>query len=286
MKRIVQACLASVIVFGLAFCVSQRKTAPAKGWVQLFNGKDLQDWDIKIRGHALNENYGNTFRVVDGNLQVSYDSYTDWNDTYGHIFHKQKFSSYLLVMEYRFIGEQIKNGPGWAHRNNGAMLHSQSAASMGLQQDFPISLEAQLLGGNGTDARSTGNLCTPGTHVEMDGKLFTPHCVNSTSKTYHGDQWVTAEVLVLGDSLIKHIVMGDTVLTYAKPRIGGGNVSNYSPDAYKEGQPLTEGYIAFQSESHPTEFRKIELYDLKPYVKNPKALKRVLSDLQNRNTSL
>lgn len=286
MKRVFQVSLTLLVLFSLAFCVVQNRTSENDGWIQLFNGKDLQDWDIKIRGHALNENYGNTFRVVDGNLQVSYDQYASWDEKYGHIFHKQKFSSYLLVMEYRFVGDQIKDGPGWAHRNNGAMLHSQSAASMGLQQDFPISLEAQLLGGNGTDARSTGNLCTPGTHVVMDGKLFTPHCVNSTSETYHGDQWVTAEVLVLGDSLIKHIVMGDTVLTYSKPQIGGGNVSDYSPDVYKEGQPLTEGHIAFQSESHPTEFRKIELFDLKPYVRNPKELKKVLCDLQNRNTQL
>ena len=113
-----------------------------------------------------------------------------------------------MVVEYRFVGDQIKDGPGWATRNSGMMLHGQSPESMALDQDFPISMEAQLLGGNGKDERTTNNLCTPGTNVVMDGKLFTPHCVISTSKTYHGDQWVKAEVLVLGDSIIKHIVHG------------------------------------------------------------------------------
>jgi hypothetical protein len=79
------------------------------------------------------------------------------------------------------------------------MLHSPPATSMGKDQDFPISIEVQLLGGLGKGPRTTANLCTPGTNVEMGGKLFTPHCVNSASKTYDGDQWVRVEVEVLGD---------------------------------------------------------------------------------------
>jgi hypothetical protein len=255
------------------------------GWVQLFNGKDLEDWDIKIRGHALNENFGNTFRVEDGMLKVGYDQYEAFDERYGHIFHKQEFSAYLLVMEYRFTGEQAKGGPGWATRNSGAMLHSQPAATMGLDQDFPISLEAQLLGGNGQDERSTANLCTPGTNVVMGDTLFTPHCINSSSKTYHGDQWVRAEALVLGDSIVKHIVEGDTVLVYEKPQIGGGNVSNYDPAVKKDGQPLKEGYIALQSESHPVEFRKVELFSLEKYMDDPQKLKTILQDLQKREAN-
>jgi hypothetical protein len=266
--------------------IQQQKADQEQGdWIQLFNGKDLEDWDIKIRGHALNENFGNTFRVEDGMLKVGYDQYEAFDEQYGHLFHKQKFSSYLLVMEYRFVGEQAKGGPGWATRNSGAMLHSQAAATMGLDQDFPISLEAQLLGGNGTDERTTANLCTPGTNVVMGDTLFTPHCINSSSKTYHGDQWVRAEVLVLGDSIVKHIVEGDTVLVYEKPQIGGGNVSNHDPAVKKDGQLLKEGYIALQSESHPIEFRKVELFNLEQYMDDPQKLKNVLRDLQKREAN-
>jgi hypothetical protein len=180
------------------------------------------------------------------------------------------------------VGQQAPAGPGWAIRNSGAMLHGQAPETMTVKQDFPISLEMQLLGGDGQHERHTANLCTPGTHVEMNGKLFTPHCIDSKSKTYHGDRWVRAEALVLGDSVIHHIVEGDTVLTYQKPQIGGGTVSNHDPAQKKDGQPLRGGYISLQSESHPIEFRRVAVYDLEPYMQKPEALRKVLRQLQTR----
>jgi Domain of Unknown Function (DUF1080) len=234
----------------------------AFNWIQLFNGKDINDWNVKIAGYNLDENYGNTFRVEDGKLKVSYEQYQDFGVRYGHIFYKQKYSYYLLVAEYRFVGQQAPGGQGWALRNSGLMLHCQPANSMGKEQDFPISIEVQLLGGPGTGERTTANLCTPGTNVVMNGKLVTQHCVSSKSKTYHGDQWVRVEVLVLGDSIVKHIVNGDTVLTYEKPQIGGGNVIHFDPAFKSDGKLLSEGFISLQSESHPIEFRKVELLNL------------------------
>ena len=232
-------------------------------WQQLFNGKDLTGWDIKIKGHELNENYGNTFRVEDGVMKVSYDQYTDFNRQYGHIFYNKDFSHYLLRIEYRFVGDQAPKGEGWAFKNSGVMVHGQSAESMLKDQDFPISIEVQFLGGKGDGKdRPTCNLCTPGTHVEMDGKLVKRHCLNSTSKTYHGEEWVTAEVLVLGNEMIQHIVNGDTVFTYQKPQMGGPVVNGYDPLVKKDGMPLTKGSISLQSESHPIEFRKVEILDL------------------------
>jgi hypothetical protein len=256
--------------------ISTTCTAQTKGWISLFNGKDLNDWKIKINGHPLNENYENTFRVEDQVMKVSYDGYKEWNERYGHIFYKKPFSSYVLVVEYRFTGDQIPGGPGWAFRNSGAMLHGQSPESMELNQDFPISLETQFLGGDGKSDRTTLNLCTPGTNVHVNGKLFTPHCVNSSSKTYHGDQWVRAEIVVLGDSLIQHRLEGKTVFEYTKPQIGGGNVANFNASLKMDGQALKEGYISLQSESHPVEFRKVELFDLKKYVNDPAKLEKVL----------
>jgi len=249
-----------LIVLFLFSCSKQQEKAENGKWIQLFNGKDLSGWDIKISGHELNDNYKNTFRVEDGILKVCYDEYDNFDDKFGHIFYKQKFSHYRLRVEYRFVGEQVPGGPGWGIRNNGIMLHSQSAQSMGLNQNFPVSIEVQLLGGLGEGERPTANLCTPGTHVVMNGELITRHCINSTSKTYHGDQWVTVEVVVHGDSIIHHIVEGDTVLTYSRPQIGGSHLPENYP--LPEGTLLKEGYIALQAESAPTEFRKIELLDL------------------------
>ena len=248
-------------------------------WIQLFNGKDLNDWTPKITGHMLNDNFGNTFRVEDGVLKVSYDGYASFNSQFGHLFHKKKFSYYLLGVEYRFTGNQCKDGPGWAFRNSGVMLHCQAPNKMLQGQDFPISIEAQLLGGNGKDARTTANLCTPGTNVVMNEKLFTTHCVSSSSQTYHGDQWVRVELLVLGDSLIRHMIDKKIVLEYHKPQIGGGNVASFDPSVKKDGMMLKEGYISLQSESHPIEFRKVELLNLEKYARNKQQLQAILTQL-------
>lgn len=283
--RILSVCLFVLV----AFSSLTPPQAPPKGWIQLFNGKDLKDWQVKISGYPLNENFGNTFRIENGKMVVRYDQYKTFNreggHLYGHIFYKQKFSAYLLSVEYRFVGEQAPDGEDWAWRNSGMMLHCQDPKTMTVKQDFPISIEYQLLGGNGKDERHTANLCTPGTNVVMNGSLFRTHCVNSTSKTYHGDKWVRAEVLVLGDSLFTHIVEGDTVLSYSKPQIGDGVVSDYDPAVKQDGKPLTEGYISLQSESHPVEFRKVELFDLGKYYKNPKKLKQILAQLKSRKVA-
>lgn len=233
-----------------------------KEWLQLFNGKDLADWAVKIAGYELDDNFGNTFRVEDGVLKVSYDHYDEFRQRFGHMFYRRKFSHYILAVEYRFVGPQVRGGPDWAFKNSGIMIHGQSPESMQKDQDFPISIEVQLLGGRETGERPTANLCTPGTHVVRDGALFTTHCLDSTSKTYRGEEWVRVEVFVHGDSVIRHVVEGETVLSYEMPQVGGGSVNHYNPWAKEDGKLLTEGYISLQSESHPIEFRKVELLNL------------------------
>lgn len=259
----------SLLLLLFCFRVSAQISAPEKEWKQLFNKKDLKDWDIKIRGYELNDNFANTFSVKDGKLVVNYDGYTNFDQNYGHIFYKTPYSYYVIRTEYRFVGNQVKGGEGWALRNSGIMVHGQPANTMLKDQDFPISIEVQLLGGTKGE-RTTCNLCTPGTNVVYNGKLDTRHCINSTSKTFYGDQWVTAEVEVFGDSLIRHYVNGEKVLEYTQPQIGGGNVSPFDPAIKKDGMLLKEGTISLQSESHPVEFRKVELLNLKGCM-DPKA---------------
>lgn len=251
-----------LIVFGLASSLLA-EDKPSKGdekgeWIALFNGKNLEGWTPKIRGYAAGENPGNTFRVEDGLLKVSYDQYEKFDEKFGHLFYKDTFSHYIIRAEYRFTGGQCPGGPGWAIRNSGLMLHGQSPGSMGKDQKFPVSIEVQLLGGGGSGKRPTANLCTPGTHVVMDGKLLKRHCTSSTSKTYHGEQWVTVDVEVRGSERFTHKVNGETVLTYTKPQWDEGDA-----DAKKligdSGLLLEGGTISLQSESHPVEFRKVEL---------------------------
>ena len=239
-------------------------TADPKDWVQLFNGKDLQGWTPKFAHYDLGVNVNDTFRVEDKMLKVRYDKWSGFKSEFGHLFYRDPYNYYLLAAEYRFVGEQVSGAPAglaWAIRNDGLMLHSPHPKTMLKDQDFPISIEVQLLGGFGKP-RTTANLCTPGTNVVMDGKLVTRHCINSSSKTYEGDQWVRVEVLVHGDELMRHLVEGQTVLEYTKPQIGGGNVDPVDPAVKVDGTPLTGGYISIQAETAPIDFRKIELLNL------------------------
>jgi Domain of Unknown Function (DUF1080) len=261
---VLSVALTGVMTIGHALIAVEAGQTPAdrQEWTQLFNGKNLDGWVPKIRGYDLGDNFADTFRVTGGLLQAAYDKYTTYDNRFAHLFYnRQKFSHYIIAAEYRFVGEQAAGGPNWAIRNNGLMLHSQAPKTILKDQDFPISIEVQLLGGYGKP-RSTANLCTPGTNVVMDGKLETRHCINSKSKTYEGDQWVRVEVLVHGDELMRHMVEGETVLEYTKPQIGGGQVSPVDPAIKVDGTPLTGGYISLQAETAPIDFRKVELLNL------------------------
>ncbi len=235
---------------------------PGGEWIELFNGENLDGWTPKIKGYETGENYGNTFRVEDGILKVAYDQYEQFDGRFGHLFYREPFSHYLLRVEYRFVGQQVPGGPGWAIRNSGIMIHGQSPESMDRDQNFPVSIEVQLLGGTGSGVRPTANVCTPGTHMVMDGKLITRHCTPSQSKTYHGDQWVTVEVEVRGSSIIRHMVNGRAVLEYSEPQLDQRDAEARELMAGEENKMLSSGAISLQSESHPVEFRKVELKKL------------------------
>ncbi|MBO3098364.1 3-keto-disaccharide hydrolase [Gelidibacter pelagius] len=236
-----------------------------ENWISLFNGKDLDGWTPKIKGYDFGDNIHNTFRAEDGVIKVSYDGYDGkFNDAFGHLFYKTPFSNYRLKMEYRFTGDQVADGAGWATRNSGVMIHCEDPRNMAKDQNFPLSIEVQMLGGiTEGESRSTANLCTPGTNVVMDGELITEHCINSNSDTFYGEEWVNLEVEVYSDSLIIHKINGKEVLRYSKPQYGGADMDDYSVEyKAKIGETIKGGYISLQSESHPTEFRNIKLLEL------------------------
>ena len=264
----------------LLFLMCCACTSPTKmdqeEWISLFNGKDLLGWTIKFANQDLGVNYRNTFRVQDSMIRIAYDTYDRFDNAYAHMYYKTPYSYYKLRFDYRFTGEQVKGGEDWNIRNSGIMLHSQSAESNDYGQYFPVSIEIQLLGGLGEGDRTTGNVCTPGTALVMDGKVDYRHCISSNSKTYHGDGWVSAEVIVLGGESITHLIENDTVLKYQSPQIGGGFTNPNREDDWtsrgvveskdewiaKDGQILTQGYISLQAESHPIDFKNIQLLDL------------------------
>ena len=243
-----------------------------KAWIQLFNGKNLDGWIAKIAKHDVGDNYANTFRVVDGVIQARYDGYGgNYNAQFGHLYYERPYSYYIISADYRFSGELYPGAPSYTLRNSGIMIHSQDPRTMPRDQNFPISVENQLLGGlSDGKHRTTSNMCSPGTAVTFNGVFDNRHCINSTSKTFDGDQWVNSETLVLGDSIVKQIVNGDTVLTYTKPQYMLGVVTGFDPAQMHAGQLISSGYVALQAEGHNVDFRNVRLLNLEGCM-DPKA---------------
>lgn len=257
-----------VIIFYIVLlqsCTHQQHASATKDdkWISLFNGKDLNDWFVKIHHHEVGDNYAHTFRIEDGLIKVRYDQYESFNERYGHLYYKTPFSKYHLKLEYRFVEGWMKDAPPYTRLNSGIMYHSQDPRTMPKEQDWPISVEMQFLAGlpDGRP-RPTGNMCSPGTEIVYEGQMYKGHCLSSNSKTYPPGEWVKAELIVLGDSLITHIINGDTVLQYSKPQIGGGVANRYDPKQKIDGTPLTSGYIALQAEGQSIDFRNIQLREL------------------------
>jgi hypothetical protein len=233
-------------------------------WFDLFDGETLDDWTAKLKGHEVGDNYASTFRPEDGLIEVRYDGYDTFGDRFGHLYYDRPFSHYRLTFEYRFVGETMPDAPDYARLNSGVMFHSQDPRTMPVEQDWPISVEFQLLAEDVPgESRPTGNMCSPGTEVVYEGRLDERHCIESSADTYPKDRWVSAELVVLGDSLVRHVIEGGQVMEYTHPQIGGGVVSGYDPAQKQDGKLLAEGFIALQAEGQEIDFRNVRLLNLK-----------------------
>lgn len=251
-----------LLAASLAAVLATTSTAQEEKWTSIFNGKDLDGWTPKIRGLALGEDPKKTFTAEDGILKVDYANYTAWNNDFGHLFYKAKVSSYRIRLEYRFTGDQLSGGPAWATQNSGIMLHSQAPETMGKDQDFPVSLEFQLIGSGNPNIKTTGNLCTPGTFVTVEGKENKNHCINAAEPAKELGQWVKAEAEVRGGKIVKHLIDGKVVFEFTDAKLDSGDADAKPLIEAQGSDALTEGYISLQSESHPVEFRNIELLEL------------------------
>lgn len=252
--------------------IAEAEDPDAEVWIDLFDGKTLDGWTVKLKDHEVEDNYANTFRVEDGRIEVRYDGYDEFGDRFGHLYYDTPFSHYRLALEYRFVGEFMPDAPEYARLNSGVMFHSQDPRTMPVGQDWPISVELQLLAEEEPgQPRPTGNMCSPGTAVVYDGELDGRHCIESSAGTYPKDVWVSAELVVLGDSLVRHVIEGEQVMQYAHPQIGGGVVTGYEPAQKQDGKLLAGGFIAFQAEGQEIDFRNVRLLNLRGCM-DPEAL--------------
>jgi hypothetical protein len=246
----------------IALLASFGASAADAQWHPLFNGRNLDGWTPKIAKHPVGENYADTFRVEDGVIKVSYDKYGKFERQFGHLFTNQAYSSYILRLEYKFVGAAIEDSPPWAKLNSGVMIHSQSPLSMSLNQEFPTSMEFQFLATGASAGKQTANVCTPGTNLEMGGKLLLDHIIDSKSKFYPLDEWVSVEVEVHGNQEVIHRVNGVEVLRYQRPQLDPRD--EFAQQLLAAGAPLqlSFGHIALQAESQPVWFRDIRIKQL------------------------
>ena len=248
-----------LLVLTLTFSCKQKNDSE---WIPIFNGKDLEGWSPKFTGEAYGVNYLNTFQVKEGKLIASYDDYDTFDNKFGHIFYREKLSRYRLRLEYRFVGEMVPGAPSWGFKNSGVKYHSPHPSELPLDQTLLVAVEAQLLGGDDTTERFTGNVCTAGTHIEMNDSLITEHCTNSRYPAIKDTTWVKMELEVHGSDKIIHKINGKVVMEYSKPQFD--DTDEFARELMKNGYPriISEGYIALQAEGHTVEFKNIELMKL------------------------
>jgi hypothetical protein len=238
--------------------------AAEDGWVELFNGRDLSGWTPKIAGHPLGVNAHDTFRVEDGILKAEYDKYDGFKNQFGHLYSEFSYSHYILRLEYRFSGGMMADAPEYVNLNSGVMFHSQPPQSMAVDQACPVSLEFQFLADEGKGPRATGNVCTPGTDIHVDGKLVKDHIVTSAAPNFPADEWVAIELEVHGDELVIHRVNGKEVLRYTGLQLdpAGGVVATAPLLTKGQTLKLRHGHLALQAEGQGVWFRNIRLKPL------------------------
>lgn len=257
-------CLSYVaLVFILVSCNAKNKSNPGElgaHWVSLFNGENLDGWTMKISGYEPGENIGNTFRVEDGILSVRYDEYDSFNNKFGALHFKKAFSDFRLKVEYRFVGETAPGAPSWGFRDSGIQYHGQDPESMEINQPFPVCLEYNLHGGNGIEERPVGQICANGIIIDIDGTKVEDYCTPAkVAHTFHGDQWVTLEV-ESKNGIFRHFVNGEEILSFSNARYNSDH--EYGKIFYKESDNQVKGgFVSLQSNSHPIDFRKIEIIE-------------------------
>jgi hypothetical protein len=258
MLRMSVTVVAVAVTLSLSACAKKPVVplvAPAGQWQSLFDGKDLDGWVVKIAGHDVNENFGNTFRVEDGLLKVSYDGYSKFANQFGSIYSTRRLSHYWFRAEYRFTGELVSGAPSWAYKNSGVQFHSQAPETMRKEQEFPVNVEFDLVGGR----HPTGDVCKNGTLLTIDGRVLQDKCSKLSDVIPEGDDWVTVLAEVDGAKRVRQAVNGTMVVEYTNLTLDDRDADGRRVLGSATDKSLSSGFISLQSNGHPVEFRRIEI---------------------------
>lgn len=112
-------------------------TLAQAGKIQLFNGKDLNNWVFKLKDPSIDP--AKVFTVLDGVIHIS-------GNPFGYMRTKDSYSEYKLHLEWRWPTEAT---------NSGVFVHAQQPDTIWLK-----CIECQLAAGNAGDF-----ICMKGTDM-------------------------------------------------------------------------------------------------------------------------
>jgi len=210
--------------FTLIFMVTFVISCSTDNKVVLFNGEDLENWDIYVSAPEVEP--GDLFRAEDGVIRTT-------GIPTGYIRTKDTYSNYKLHVEWRWTGEPV---------NSGVLINIQ-----GEDMIWPLCNECQLKHENAGDfvciGKGSGITIKDSTYLVTSDEhriIVIPKYEESSEVDAGG--WNSYDITTLNGN-IEVIV--------------NGVLQNSGSD-----MTLTEGKIGLQAEGAPMEFRNIYLKPL------------------------
>lgn len=246
--------------------------AAAGEWKSLFNGKDLDGWTVTIKGLAPGEDPDKLVQVRDGAIHMYPDTDPAAKVPFGVITHKDTFSRFHLVLEYRWLEKKFSPRKD-AIRDAGLLYHASQTDKI-----WPPSVEYQIQEGDSGDIIFIQESGLSWMHPEPDkapqgqgDAALLPENGGyprvAVNQTYFGrfpeydhlTGWNRAEVIVHADESAEHILNG-----HVRSRLA--NIRHLTGGALKEGK------ICLQLEGAEIQYRDVQIRELEEPLRADRTL--------------
>lgn len=240
-------------------CKTSGKAASDNGFTTLFNGKDLSNWNLKLRNGDA-DLAADVYSVDNGVIHVfknfpdSFGMTANKNTTHGLFYTKKKYRRFILKFEYKW-GKKIFNNFHQFQYDAGCYYHVFN------DKIWPDGIEYQVRYNHVTGKNHTGDFWASNTlfqwyadtvknqflSVDKGGiaipKRAGEHRGSDVPHHALNDEWNICEVIVMGNKYAIHKLNGKLV--------------NYATDL-----SVGEGIIGFQSETAEIFYRNIMIKEL------------------------
>jgi len=236
-----------LISIGVGVPALSQKIPPHKEGIVLFDGSNLNNFDVFLRSEGLNSDPNHVFQVENGMIHVS-------GKEMGYLITKQPYHDFYLRAEFKWGEGTFGEREGKA-RDSGILFNVQ-----GEQKVWPRSIEFQVTEGGTGDFWMTDGAALTG----RDGKRVEGP-PGSALKIDHFGKGPSQNVIGFRDSVgdmekphgewnvLELVTHGNDVKQYVN-----GKLANEGTNPFP-----AEGKILFQSEGAEVFFRNMVLYPLK-----------------------